>query len=108
MKMNLHIKFDSTEDKIPESINKISTNKLLRYTLYTIGTDLAFSSARNVYCQKVTLKSKKHLETLQLFLNNQNEEYIRNGKNYVYSIDDNCTHLSVNAVSQLGIGKTEF
>ncbi len=86
------------------SMKDYTSDKLDQYTLYAIGTDLAFNTARNMYCLKTKIGDKQIADVTK-FLNSTNKRYYTTDEEYQWSISDNCTHLSVNTVANAGVGK---
>ncbi len=77
-----------------------------RYSLYALGTDLAFNTARTMYCAKVKVE-KNQLTKVAKFLNEENDKYYNTDKSYEWSTSDNCTHLAVNTLAHGNIVKAK-
>lgn len=93
------VKFNSIADNLP----KEEYEKKSAY--FSIGTNLAVNWARELRCVKIPVQQEKLNSTVQ-FLNNLNDSYYKIGKEYKWSMmSNNCTHLSINIGSHLGIGK---
>jgi len=90
------------ESAIPKGVLDYTSDKIDQYTLYSIGTGIAFNTARNMNCVK-TKVGPQQLENLSLYLNGINEEYYSGEKTYEWSLSDNCTHLTTNAFASAGI-----
>ena len=74
--------------------------------LFAIGTDIAFNTARNMYCVRSNVEMSQ-LTQIKDFLNSENSKYYETTDQYTWSISDNCTHLSVNALSDSRCHKKE-
>jgi len=86
------------------SIREYTSDKLDQYTLYGIGTDLAFNTARNMHCLKTKI-GEKQIQNVTSFLNQSNQKFYNTDESYEWSISDNCTHLSVNTLASANVGK---
>lgn len=75
-----------------------------RYTaLFSIGTDIAINWARELRCVKTPV-SEDRLKDAVTFLNETNNKYFLEGKEYKWSmLANNCTHLSINIGHELGV-----
>lgn len=72
--------------------------------LFAIGTDIAFNTARNMYCVRSNVEMSQ-LTQIKDFLNIENSKYYETTDQYTWSISDNCTHLSVNALAAADVIK---
>ena len=97
-----NVKFD--ESQFPKGILEYTKDKLDQFTLYSIGTGIAFNTARNMNCVKTKI-GPKQLSNLKTYLNGMNEDLYYGENNYEWSLSDNCTHLTTNAFASVGIVK---
>lgn len=72
--------------------------------VFAIGTDIAFNTARKMYCLKVNV-NEKQLTKVRDFLNEENNKYFLKSNKYNWSASDNCTHLSVNSLAAAKVVK---
>lgn len=88
----------------PQAILDYTSDLEEQDILFAIGTDIAFNTARNMYCVKSNVK-KTQLTQIKDFLNSENSKYYETTDQYTWSISDNCTHLSVNALAAADVIK---
>lgn len=103
-----NIAYDENEDGnllLPQSsFIKPTRSTQVFSTLYTIGTDIAINTARDLACIKLDLKGQSSLNNIADYLNDKNKYYYKYSENtYVWHmLLNNCTHLSLNLINVAG------